>query len=87
MVRPTTPIRWLTWPSEEPPYEELKDLLTKIWDFWGEHGRIRERVGELILRVGMSNFLEAIGLEPNPYMISQPRDNPYIYFDEYYEEE
>ncbi len=71
----------------EPPYQELKDLLAKIWDFWGEHGRIRERTGELIQRVGMSTFLDAIGIEPSPYMIAQPRDNPYIYFEDYYEEE
>ncbi len=71
----------------EPPYQELKDLIAKIWDFWGEHGRVRERTGELIQRVGMSTFLDAIGLAPSPYMIAQPRDNPYIYFEEYYEEE
>jgi sulfite reductase alpha subunit len=70
-----------------PPYTELKDLIAKIWDFWGEHGRIRERVGELIQRVGMGNFLDGIGVKPSPYMIAQPRDNPYINFEEYYEEE
>ena len=46
----------------EPPYEELKDLTERIWDFWSEHGKNRERVGELIQRVGLGNFLEAIGL-------------------------
>ncbi len=71
----------------KPPYDDLKDLVKKLWDFWGEHGRVRERIGELIQRVGMSNFLNAVGLKPSPYMISQPRDNPYINFEEYYEEE
>jgi len=70
-----------------PPYQELKDLIEKIWDFWGEHGKIRERTGEFVQRVGLGNFLEEIGVEPSPYMISQPRDNPYISFEEYYEEE
>lgn len=71
----------------EPPYQELKDLLAKIWDFWGEYGRPRERVAELIERVGLGNFIEAIGVEPSPYMVAHPRDNPYINFEEYYEEE
>ena len=71
----------------EPPYQDLKDLVEKIWDFWGDNGKSRERVGELIQRVGMGNFLEEIGVEPSPYMISQPRDNPYIFFEEYYEED
>ncbi len=70
-----------------PPYQDLKDLVEKIWDFWGENGKVRERVGELIQRIGLGNFLEEIGMEPSPYMISQPRDNPYIFFEEYLEED
>jgi dissimilatory sulfite reductase alpha subunit len=60
--------------------ETLKELFTRIWEFWDEYGRSRERVGELIQRVGMSAFLEGIGLDPVPEMVSAPRDNPYIYF-------
>ena len=71
----------------EPPYNELKDLLEKIWDVWGEHGMNRERVGEFIQRVGLGNFLEEIELEPSPQMVSHPRANPYIFYDEYFEEE
>jgi len=71
----------------EPPYEELQDLAERIWDFWGEHGKNRERVGELIQRVGLGNFLEEIGLDPIPQMVAHPRDNPYIFFEEYYEVE
>lgn len=70
-----------------PPYQDLKDLVEKIWDFWGEEGKVRERVGEFIQRVGLGNFLEEIGVEPSPYMVSQPRDNPYIFFEEYLEED
>ena len=70
----------------KPPYEELKDLTEKIWDFWGEHGKNRERVGELVQRVGLGNFLEAIEVEPQIEMIAHPRENPYIFFEEYFEE-
>ena len=71
----------------EPPYQELKDLVEKIWDFWGEHGKNRERVGEIMQRVGLGNFLEAIEVEPIPEMIAHPRENPYVFYEEYYEEE
>jgi sulfite reductase alpha subunit len=71
----------------EPPYEELYDLLERIWDVWGEEGKNRERVGEFIQRVGMGNFLEAIELEPVPEMIAHPRENPYVFYDEYFEED
>jgi dissimilatory sulfite reductase alpha subunit len=65
----------------EAPYEDIKELIEAIWDIWGEHGKNRERVGEFIQRIGMSNFLEQIGLDPIPEMISQPRTNPYIYYE------
>lgn len=66
-------------PAEE-LMDTLKELVSRIWDFWDEYGKNRERIGELIQRVGMSNFLDAIGLDPTPEMVSAPRDNPYIYF-------
>jgi len=66
----------------KPPYEDLKELIEAIWEFWGEHGKARERVGEFIQRVGLGTFLEEIGLDPAPEMIAHPRSNPYIFFDE-----
>jgi dissimilatory sulfite reductase alpha subunit len=61
-------------------HDTIKELVSRIWDFWGEYGNNRERVGELIQRVGMATFLDAIGLDPIPEMVSAPRDNPYIFF-------
>ncbi len=64
----------------EPPYKELKELILKIQDWWDENGRSRERVGELINRLGMRTFLKAIGLKPIPQMVKSPRANPYVFF-------
>jgi len=64
----------------EPPYTEIKDLTRKIWEWWDEHGRPRERVGELIERMGMRVFLKAMGLPPVPQMVKAPRTNPYVFF-------
>ncbi len=71
----------------EPPYTALKELVGKILELWGEEGKSRERVGEFIQRVGLGNFLEAIGLEPQPEMVAHPRENPYVFYEEYLEEE
>ena len=38
-------------------------------------------------RVGLGNFIEEIGLDPIPEMVAYPRDNPYVFYDEYYEED
>jgi len=72
---------------EDELWETLDELRERVWDFWDEHGNNRERVGELIQRVGMSNFLESIGLDPVPQMIAAPRDNPYIFYKEDEEED
>jgi sulfite reductase alpha subunit len=71
----------------EPPYTEFKELVGKIIDLWCEEGKSRERVGEFIQRVGLGNFLEAIGVEPRPEMVAYPRENPYVFYEEYMEEE
>ena len=64
----------------EPPYDELKDLITRIVDWWSDNGKSRERVGELIKRVGMRTFLRAVGLQAAPQMVKAPRTNPYVFF-------
>ena len=71
----------------EEPYTELIELVEAIHDIWAEEGKNRERVGEFIQRVGLGNFLEAIGVEPIPEMVAHPRENPYVFYEEYYEED
>jgi sulfite reductase alpha subunit len=70
----------------EPPYTEIKEIIERIWDLWCEEGKARERVGEFIQRVGMGNFLEAIEVEPLAEMVAHPRENPYVFYEDYFEE-
>ncbi|NQU06029.1 MAG: dissimilatory-type sulfite reductase subunit alpha [Calditrichaeota bacterium] len=67
--------------EDEVTYEDLPDLIDAIWELWGEEGKNRERVGEFIQRIGMGNFLDAIGLDPQPEMVAHPRTNPYVFYD------
>ena len=71
----------------DPPYQEINDMVERIWDIWCEEGKNRERVGEFIQRVGLGNFLEAIEVEPIAEMVAHPRENPYIFYEEYFEED
>jgi sulfite reductase alpha subunit len=64
----------------EAPYDNLKDLILKVQDWWDENGKSRERLGELIKRLGMRKFLRAVGLPAVPQMVKAPRANPYIFF-------
>ncbi len=64
----------------EKPYDELKELAEKVWDWWDENGKMRERMGELIDRVGMRVFLREMGMKPVPQMVKVPRFNPYVFW-------
>jgi hypothetical protein len=66
-------------PAEE-LMDTLKELICRIWDFCYEYGNSRERVGELIQRVGLPAFPDGIGLDPMPKTISAFCDNPYIVY-------
>ncbi len=64
----------------ESPYQEFKELAEKLWDWWDENGKMRERLGELIERMGMRRFLEAMGFPAVPQMVKTPRYNPYVFY-------
>ncbi len=64
----------------EPPYTEFKELMEEVWEFWDENGKMRERLGELIERVGLNVFLKGVGVDPIPQMVKTPRMNPYYFW-------
>ncbi len=66
----------------EPPFTDIKGLIEKIWDYWMEEGKNRERLGELIKRKGFQKLLEVTELDPLPQMVKEPRTNPYIFWKE-----
>lgn len=73
----------------EEPFDDLElwELIDNMFDLWCEEGKNRERIGEFIQRVGLGNFIEAVGLPPMPEMIAHPRENPYIFYESFFEEE
>ncbi|MCA1960454.1 MAG: sulfite reductase, dissimilatory-type subunit alpha, partial [Desulfomonile sp.] len=66
----------------EAPFDELKELIEKVWDWWMEEGKNRERLGELIQRKSWQEFLRIVELDPDPRMVDEPRSNPYIFWKE-----
>jgi len=67
-------------------FERLEELGETVIDFFAENALEHERVGETIDRIGMTNFLEGIGVEIDPNMISHPRTNSYVRTDDWDEE-
>ncbi len=66
--------------------EKLVDLAKRIVDFFAENALEHERTGEMIERIGLVNFLEGVGIEIDPNMVSCPRTNPYVRTDGWDEE-
>lgn len=64
----------------EAPYTEFKELVNRIWDWWDENGKTRERIGETVYRIGMGKFLREVGMEAVPQMVYRPRANPYVFW-------
>jgi sulfite reductase alpha subunit len=58
--------------------EALVELGQKIIDFFAENALEHERTGEMIERIGLVNFLEALEIEVDPNMVACPRTNPYV---------
>ena len=66
--------------DKENDYEEFKEFIEKAWEWWDENAKVRERIGELIYRKGMREFLQAVELDPIPQMVKHPRENPYYFW-------
>ena len=67
-------------------YAKIREMAHNIIDFWAENGLEHERCGEMIERIGLVNFLEGIGIEVDPNMITHPRTCSYIRMDDWDQE-
>ncbi len=66
----------------EDPYDEIKEVIDNIWDWWMTEGKNRERVGETMKRMGFQKLLEVTNIPAMPQHVKEPRSNPYIFFKE-----
>ena len=66
----------------EDPYDEIKEVIESIWDWWMEEGKNRERLGELIKRQGFQKLLDVTNIKPVAQHVQEPRTNPYIFWKE-----
>ncbi len=64
------------------PFDEIKEVVEKIWDWWMEEGKNRERLGETIKRLSFQKLLEVTEIAPVAQHVKEPRSNPYIFFKE-----
>jgi sulfite reductase alpha subunit len=72
--------------KKDEDYEQLVELAGTIIDFFAENALEHERTGEMIERIGLTNFLEGIGVDVDANMVNNPRMNPYVRTDGWDEE-
>ncbi|VAW91167.1 Dissimilatory sulfite reductase, alpha subunit [hydrothermal vent metagenome] len=70
----------------EEDYESLVEIAGDTIDFFAENALEHERTGEMIERIGLVNFLEGIGIDVDPNMVSSPRQCSYVRMDGWDEE-
>jgi len=81
----TVIVPFLKLESDE-DYERLVEIAENTIDFFAENALEHERVGEMIERIGLVNFLEGIELEVDPNMVAHPRTSSYVRMDTWDEE-
>jgi len=70
----------------EEDFESFEELCGEIIDFFAENALEHERTGEMIERIGLANFLEGVGVDIDPNMVSNPRTSNYVRMDDWDEE-
>ncbi len=72
--------------ASDEDFEKLVDFTQRTIDFFAENALEHERTGEMIERIGLSNFLEGMEIDVDPAMVNSPRMNPYVRTDGWDEE-
>ena len=81
----TVVVPFMRLQSEE-DFEALDELAENVIDFFADNALEKERIGELIIRIGLPAFLEGVGLDADPNMVSHPRTISYVKTDDWDEE-
>jgi sulfite reductase alpha subunit len=63
-----------------PEYKELVQAFGKLCAVYDEHGKKKERIGDMIQRLGFDKFLELCQVEPTTMHFSTPRRNTFYHW-------
>jgi sulfite reductase alpha subunit len=64
-------------------FEKLVGFAERVIEFFADNALDHERIGETIDRIGLPNFLEGVGVEIDPNMVSHPRTNSFVRTDDF----
>jgi len=65
-------------PAIPPDYTEILEIYKRFLDFYADHGRRKERVGDMLVRMGLKTVLELMELEPDPAILEEPAQKLFV---------
>ena len=69
-------------PAVPPHYSEIVEIHKRFLDLYADYGRRKERVGDMVVRLGLRTVLELMGLEPDPAILDEPTQKMFIVWPE-----
>lgn len=66
--------------ASPPDYPELVQAFERLCAVYDEHGKKKERIGDMIQRLGFDKFLELCGVEPTTMHFTTPRRNIFYHW-------
>lgn len=68
-------------PANPPDYAELAAAYDKICEVYDDHAKKKERIGDMMQRLGFDQFLEWVGVEVSTMHFSSPRRNTFYHWE------
>jgi dissimilatory sulfite reductase alpha subunit len=67
--------------AEPPDYKEVFDFIERLTEVYDANARKKERLGDFLLRIGINEFFQMVGVPPSPQLFSQPRTNLFYHWE------
>lgn len=69
-------------PAVPPDYAEVVEIYKRFLDVYADYGRRKERVGDMVVRLGLRTVLELMELEPDPAVLEEPTHQLFVVWPE-----
>ncbi len=69
-------------PAVAPDYAEIVEVHKRFLDLYADYGRRKERVGDMLVRLGLRTVLELMDLEPDPAVLKEPAHRVFLVWPE-----
>lgn len=69
-------------PAVPPDYAEIVEIHKRFLDLYADYGRRKERVGDMLVRLGLRTVLELMETEPDPAVLEEPAHRMFVVWPE-----